>query len=441
MKHNFMPPSVSENPDLTITPDDDTDVAIVKFMSSYKAYTSEEVYRALESRVSDPQAIKPTMLALNTQGWFDCSNVAPHLVAYTLRRWRHLEDLMDKKRPTNIRKFKQPDDAIVDPAGRILLSEGIDVGIWKAMSDRKWRTVRDIILILREFGFNALMVDKRIGKLASNGKWFDRRGNSSRTYRLRPEVQCPSIPPVTAVAAPVTALTPVEAPKVALEAPKTLVEAPPVKIEATAVTRTAEPVNPGDHLYTAIWKVMSDNKEYTVNEIAVLLADYGFTQGNISPAMSEFFKNGYVMRRDTRSPSNRLQYAYRLKNMPMPAFKPKYAVDAPTAAPEAKSEVQTAAAPEVPMPALLQPVSTVEDAPLLEFTLRIKGTPITLREFAQLYDELKNAGFLEREASKGGLLVQASYTIKGTVFTAAELTSLVEQMEKLEHEFNNDPLA
>jgi DNA-binding transcriptional MerR regulator len=439
MKQNFLPTPVSETLDRTITMDDDIDVAIIKFMSTYKGYTISEVHRALEPRVADPEAITPTMLALNINGWFETRQLhAGSVTEYVLKRWRNIEELKDEKRPTVVRKFKQPDEAIVDPAGRILLAEGVDIGIWKAMSDRKWRTVRDVVCILREFGFNALMVDKRIGKLASNGKWFDRRGNSSRTYRLRPEVQCPSLPPVTAPTVR-PALSPVEAPKVALEPLKTLVEAPPVKIEAIAVTRTTEPVSPGDHLYTAIWKVMGDKNEYTVSEIAVLLVDYGFTQGNISPAMSEFFKNGYVMRRDARSPNNRLQYAYRLKDMAMPAFKPKYVVDAPAV--EAKPEVQTST-PEVPMHALLQPVSTVEDAPLLEFTLRIKGTPITLREFAQLYDELKNAGLLEREASKGGLLVQASYTIKGTVFTTAELTALVSQMETLEQEFNNDdPLA
>lgn len=421
MKQQFLPTTVQEIPEILM--DDDIDVAIVKLMSSFKSYTTDEVFNLLRERVHDPDAIRPTMLALYTDGWFDMRTLTGDVTVYSLKRWRTLESLQaDTKRPTKIRRFKQPEVPAVDPAGRVLLSDGIDVAIWKVMQDRRWRSVKSVVEMLREFGFERAAVDRRFDTLIRSNRMFDRTGfGATRNYRLKADFKCP-VPErqqdeVKLVETPEPQNTPKEA-----------------SVAVTPAARVVkESVTASDTLYEALAKVMSDGEEYSTNDLCVLLSDFGFRFAQISPSLSTLFQKGNIFdRRKVAGKGKLYHYVYRLKpgaQMPV-ARKSRDASEQQVSkqtAPQPEQTVMTNAAPQNETPALLQVVAAapIEKPSLFDLTIHIKGVEISINEFAQLYKELKAQGF-GNPLPKSGMLIEAQYVIKGANFTRAELDALVE---------------
>lgn len=78
-------------------------------------------------------------------------------------------------------------------------------------------------------------------------------------------------------------------------------------------------------------------------------------------------------------------------------------------------------------------------AELLAVKIAVKGTEISVSEFATLFKELHAAGFLREARSNPNLttLIEASYTIKGIQFTRSELIELVDKMRTVATNFQN----
>jgi hypothetical protein len=482
----FLPTTVAETPASTISMDDDIDVAIVKLMMSFKGYTTDEVYQLLRERVSDPEAVKPTMFMLNNHGWFDQTQVHGKPV-YTLRRGKSYQDLetAPNRQQLVVRRRKAVEEGVaVNSAGRVIFAEGIDLAIWKVMCDRRWRKPDEIIAILREFNFERAEIDRRLNSMVRSNHWFDRSGTGNRaTYRLKanvpqPEMEKPmeglkatfSPDDVPQAAGAAQIVVPKPTPKLDIMFSPLLSDETKQRIlgDGTAAeevpAKQSQEIMPGDCMNTAVWKVMSDREEYTANEIGLLIVDYGFTASSASPVMSKFHAQGFVDRREERQPGRKPFFVYRLKDMPMPTFTrtslTKLAIAPVTkvskdselkdaveqfnqtpvqqpvvkAAPAAQPETNETKEDEVTQSAtpLLQIVPSAENtAPLLDCKIVMKGTEISLLEFGQLYKELRAAGFQANRTHKASLIQANGYNIKGVMFSAADLDELVGKMNDL----------
>jgi len=69
--------------------------------------------------------------------------------------------------------------------------------------------------------------------------------------------------------------------------------------------------------------------------------------------------------------------------------------------------------------------SLVQEVPLLDLTVRIKGLPLSLSECRQLVHELRNLGYGKVVAPAQNSLVNRSITIKDTDFSEPELETLI----------------
>jgi hypothetical protein len=301
---------------------------------------------------------------------------------------------------------------------RIVVEEGIDVAIWKLMSDRKWRGAKEIVVAIKDFGFDPAQVENRTASLVRSNRIYDRRGEGPRTvYRLKAHVPMPTpanekeevmLDAVTPDA--VVEQLPVEAPVVVVEELK----AEPQKLGA---------ILPTDTLDVAIWKLMADFGEYSAGDLAVFLADYDYNPVSISPKLSNFFKAGYVTRRAVEQLPKRPYFVYRLIDMPMPARWKKAAVN--------ESEVQANnenKEEEVNGKELIEKIAPlavpIHASPLFETSMKIRGVDFTFDEVKELYEELTSSGFAEGAPVKKSL-IKASYDIKGISFTHEELNALV----------------
>ena len=449
----------------TIAVDDDIDVAIVKLMSNGKGYTLDEVMTNLSSRgIQDIEAIKPTMFAMKTEGWFDQRNIAGMSPVYVLRPGHTVSMLGDPKRPTRVRKFKLADEPVIDPAGKIKMSEGLDVAFWKLMQDGKSRTAKDIMALICEFGFDRTQANRRLATLINTSRWFDRdtRGNAT-VYKLKARFPCPTpeedrgpklavfvepeaVPEdddrtrlrwkepeevVVAASAPVTTdqpkyLSPQDRRDLAVEDLMKLLE----------IKRT-------DSVRDAVWKVMSDFGEYTVTDLTLLLSDYGFNRGRISPILTQLYNKGFLHRR-SQPGSRRSMFCYKLKEGVGSFAKDKEIADLPEiVAKQPQQELPIETQPEEKEPQIMAPATAPESilkvvatgtasaVELLSISVKIRGVEIDVPEFAQLYRELRASGFHAGANTPMTTLIESKFMIKGLEFTRSELIDLVEKMQKL----------
>jgi hypothetical protein len=301
---------------------------------------------------------------------------------------------------------------------RILVEEGIDVAIWKLMSDRKWRGAKEIVVAIKDFGFDPAQVENRTASLVRSNRIYDRRGEGPRTvYRLKAHVPMPT-PANEKDEAMLDAVTPeavVE--QLPVEAPVVLAE------EVKAEPQKLGAILPTDTLDVAIWKLMADFGEYSAGDLAVFLADYDYNPVSISPKLSRFFKAGYVSRREVQQLPKRPYYAYRLNDMPMPF------AGRQQAAPNQEAQTQNDnKEEEVNGKELVEKIAPlavpIHAAPLFETSMKIRGMDFTFDEVKELYEELTSSGFAEGAPVKKSL-IKASYDIKGISFTHEELNALV----------------
>lgn len=472
-KKNFHPTTVVEIPAATISRDDPIDVAVLKFMSTHKGYTPDEIHYGLVDKVSDPKMVRPTLFALNNNGYFDSNIImvaGQSKTIYTLKRGRSHHDLTtDVRRPSiGIKKFKVPDGPVTARMVQISLSDGIDLAVYKLLSDRKWYSRNDVMEILAPFGFNASDVKKRFITLGYGKRnWFERQDTGTiLNYRLRAGIKQPAIGEVVPedetvflgnyedlhVGEPVAEAVAVEAVEAAIE-------------DITAVSHCPQP---GDSVDVAIWKVMSDYNAYSAPDVQVLLEEYPYNQKTVAVKMSKLFALGWF---DRTQPEGKRAFHYTLRrDIPMPqaaakltpielaaialakrdeadiqavhaalATQAEQAVAAPAAeqtttnaVSDKEHEVMSAtASPLLSVVTKNEPVV----APMLDVAITMRGIAITLTEFGQLYKELRSQGF-QAGGVKKSALIETKYAIKGTEFTHDELNELVGKMSDLGLQFS-----
>jgi hypothetical protein len=298
---------------------------------------------------------------------------------------------------------------------RILVEEGIDVAIWKLMSDRKWRGAKEIVVAIKDFGFDPAQVENRTASLVRSNRIYDRRGEGPRTvYRLKAHIPMP-IPANEKD-------EPMEQPAMpeVFEEPAVEVITPVAVEEQQPVPQKLGEILPGDTLDVAIWKLMADFGEYSAADLAVFLADYDYNPVSISPKLSIFFKAGYVTRRAVEQLPKRPYFVYRLNDLPMPARWQKAAVNESEVQSNNENKEEEVKADLVSS----APPAVLANQPLFEVSMKIRGVDFTLGEVKELYSELTASGFAVGAPAKKSL-VQASYNIKGVDFTHEELNQLV----------------
>ncbi|WP_144106780.1 hypothetical protein [Paraburkholderia sp. BCC1886] len=466
MKKALLPTTVPDDLASTITDEDAVEVAIIKLMMDSRSYTTDEVCEQLMNRgfADSAESIKPAMLVLHAQGWFETSVVAGN-PCYHMRRGRTLDDLKIKPRKkTDPKAFKIAAAHIPDPKGQIRLEEGVAVALWKIMSDGKERTSKEMDALLREFGFDHQQAARHLdGRIHSN-RFFDRRnGGRNMLYKLKAHIPMPAV--TTANEEPSACFDYAHSDPTTDAGGRMLDDLDTaIKSELDRLGLTQEPAKPKydpiastDHVMVAIWKLMADGEEYTAGEVTILLADFGFKPGSISGTMTRFYQAGYTTRRTEVNERNQPVYTYRLKRLEMPDDlqpRSKASAAAPATVHEPRQESQpqadlplnqvqhkeeetTMSAPTATTGTLLKVVPTeVAPVPLFVAKIEIRGVAYGFEELKQLYRELVDAGFREN-APKTATLVEASYTIKGTQFTREELNDLVGALRAFSRDVGN----
>jgi hypothetical protein len=311
---------------------------------------------------------------------------------------------------------------------RIVVEEGVDVAIWKLMSDRKWRGAKEIVALVKDFGFDPAHVENRAASIVRSNRIYDRRGDGPRTvYRLKAHIPMPI--PANAKEEPKQQMTMPEV--VEMPTPEPIAVMPVV--EQKPVPQKLGAIQPGDTLDAAIWKLMADYCEYSAADLVVLLEEYDYNPVSVSPKMSMFFKKGYVTRREVQQLPKRPFFVYQLNDMPMPEFAGRHAPAAnELAAPQVPAvqphnenkEEEVNGKQYTPIRTLTAVAEVKDEQPMFEVSMKIRGADFTFDEVKALYVELTSNGFAAGAPAKKSLL-QATYNIKGVSFTHEELNQLV----------------
>jgi predicted transcriptional regulator len=184
-RHDSLPP-----------PTVDIEVAVMELMSNYRGWTVGDVQQRLKQH-PDVGTVPALMNKFAHEGKFEIMAITARPNTYTLKRTpvETITSARNKAAP-----FVHRDPAgtrqALDPKGVITVEGGIDLAIWKVMSDYKPRTPGDIRQILVEYKFDGRYVDRRIDTLIRNNRWFDRvakgRGRDT-TYTLKKTMPMPAV--------------------------------------------------------------------------------------------------------------------------------------------------------------------------------------------------------------------------------------------------------
>jgi hypothetical protein len=289
------------------------------------------------------------------------------------------------------------------------------------MSDRKWRGAKEIVAMVKDFGFDPAHVENRAASIVRSNRIYDRRGDGPRTvYRLKAHIPMPT--PANEKEEPMQQMTMPEV----IDAPTPEPIAVMPAVEQKPVPQKLCTIQPGDTLDVAIWKLMADFCEYSAADLVVLLEEYDYNPVSVSPKMSIFFKKDYVTRREVQQHPKRPYFVYQLKDMPMPEFSGRQKSEANQAVqPHNENKEEEVNGQELASNAIAIPATEVKMShALFEATMKIRGVDFTFAELKELYSELTSNGFAEGAPVKKSLL-QATYNIKGVAFTHEDLNRLV----------------
>lgn len=334
--------------------------------------------------------------------------------------------------------------------------EGLDVCIWKLMSDLKSRRITEISDLLHEYGFSSVEARNRTIALAHRG-WFNRSGQSKRTeYCLKKGFPMPAIvkPTVVKEEPKVNSTTTVrERPTLTLSKPviPTVSASLPQPSAEVKMKPTNTPIVSKDDISeVAIWKVMSDQKGWTPAEVGLLLADFGFDPKTIATRMSYLFLR---LKWFTRVEEGR-SYRYTMfPGIPMPgkvAVTPPVETPAPVSAPQPqlfpevtsnKPVVQKETAMSVTQIKPVQPVEvpkrSFRESSMLSFRATIKGSDFTFEQVQLLLEELVRNGYGKGKVStEPAKFLTTHHKIRDKLFTDAELETLT--LELLDAGFEVD---
>lgn len=422
---------------------------IFRIMSDYKGRTIPELITALKSVEPDADTVKSTMIFLNNAGWFDYTKPAAFKdVVYTLKR--NLKNaIVEKgtmKKTQTVRPFKMATTGIIDPAGVVKVTESLDLSIWKVTADRKARTCAEIGELLAAFGINRELAKDRFMKLVNKGWYIRQQRHKVTYYTLKKGIPMPvdenakeqnaialkAVPQTTKLQnVPVTVI-----PKNAQLVLEATVQ--PIKSEPkeTPVLKTTPVILESDSIFIKIWKVMSDYKPYTSNEICLLLSEFDVKAGTVSSRLSilnnthgwftvESVGRGfaYTLKRDIPMPDDsfigdpRTMANHEVKSTP---------VESQAMTKPAKTPVHvTASTPSTPpAPALV--------TPLVEIIIRVKGIDLTFMEAREITKVLKSQGYGQgyggkNNVSSNNLLISTNVCIKGQTFMPEELETITRQ--------------
>lgn len=345
----------------------------------------------------------------------------------------------------------------------IHFSEGLDRAIWKAANTGRWMQVREIRDILAAVGFRRDDIVARILYHISAGRWFDRQSGSrnKQFFMLRPDVECPevygatpkkeirgepkgfavldelgfsrqsSVAPANVIASnpgPITTMLAPRAPSIAegYFPLSSLVESTlQIALEQAKLLVKADGT-----LSEAVWALLSDDEEYSSSDITILLKQFGYTSSQISPLLSKRFAEGLLTRRLVEVEGRWVNVYKKAAELPEKYTMTKSVVSAIVEAQQPQEEKVIAATSEVQNDA-------ASSAPqLFESRLRIKGVEIDVSEFASLYKELSDGGFVRDmhklyEEKSGERILQTKHTVKGVELSWKELLQLANSMYTL----------
>ncbi len=328
-----------------ITAEDSIDSIVMRFVRENPNRSEAEIISALNPVLQMPDKIAAALNQLYRAGNLTTVPVLANGTTVTVYRARS-KLIQDQVRPlvaptVDVKPFKLPEAYVLDPNGRIIFEQGMDIAIWKIMQDREWRSIDDIGALLHTYGFHVYAVRTRVKTLNDIGlsgtRWFDttrknkaRRNNPVPYYRLRIGVEIPKLGVLSLgldkseeeeksgddAAAAILSGNSVFS--VRTQAPAVEAVAETTK-EVTVTADTT--VRKGDHFPVVLWKLMTGKKDLRAKAMGDLVEPYGFTAGQCASMISHWFKLGYVDKVEVReAEDNKAVGAYTLKDIPMPHF-------------------------------------------------------------------------------------------------------------------------
>lgn len=361
--------------------------------------------------------------------------------------------------------------AVTPAVPGIHFSEGLDRAIWKAANTGRWMMVREIRDILTSVGFRRDDVVTRIQHHINAGKWFERQAGSrnAQFFMLRSTSECPEVygakpkKEIRGETRVVSVLDDAGFLPSPLPTPA-VISSKPGPISAVVCKQGDLPTTVCDHDYfpisalsedlrqacldqaklivkvdgtlsEAIWSVLADGEEYSNSDIATLLKQFGYSSSQISPILSKRYSENLLTRRLVQIDGRWVNVYKKAAELPEKYTMQKSVVSAMIEAQQPKEETVIAATQEVSQ------VAAEESKPeLFESSIRIKGIAIDINEFASLYKELSDAGFV-RDMHKAfaekanGRMLTTTHLIKGETFSRSELLELTNMMYTLANRF------
>lgn len=332
-----------------IHPNDDDLTCVWKVMSDSKGRTATELMAALAEHIDqvDPDDIPGLLQLLVTNGFAlrQANRNDEHI--YHLKKGITMSMINDKSNtPTKLRGAQSALQGI-SLDGKIDLSEGIAVCVWKVMADRKARKTDQILDILGAYGVNREVAKDTVIKAKVAWKWFDTHGSGQgMTLKMKKHIKMPPIEnvdpdtlkqkmtpgAVRVISAPnsklpsfpVSASTPVFVEKgrrhVETQSKMQFEELEPASAIMDTRTDTTLPIphhviTKNDTLDVAIWKVMSDLKWYSSTDIGLLLEEFDHQPASTRSRISRIHLHGphWFTRERRPSVAGGHEYIYRLK--------------------------------------------------------------------------------------------------------------------------------
>lgn len=460
-------------------PVEDIDVAILALMTNYRGWTVGDVQRCLVKH-PDADQIPALMNKFTNEGRFDIMHVTGRPNAYTLKR-KPLETITSARNKAAPFKLADPVGTrqAPDPKGVIVLEEGLDVAIWKIMSDNKARSKNEICMMLAEYKFDRVIINRRVDTMINSRNYFDRRdgGHGGMRYSMKKHVPMPkpqnavddapaefakvrenftevkkadtigayqggqaSFSPrssherdmgsvFTTMRAVIELEHTAPADGAALvaqeEASAQLAEYNTKSALDYAVTMAED-----DHLNTLIWKAMSDHKPYKSEEVAILVQAVRPTQSTKSIANRlsllgiegwfEIVKTGkantWTLKESTPNPNLKINDLAEARMANARAAR----AEEPAVSQQQELPVDTNQAAEV--------VAEVA-APVADVTPEI--TPIETQEENEMSKAASLVQVVAKNAPIAAPLIELAIPIKGQKFTFAECRQLVDELRAL----------
>jgi hypothetical protein len=172
---------------------EDIDVAMLALMTNYRGWTVGDVQRCL-AKHPDADQIPALMNKFVNEGKFEIMTITGRPATYTLKR-KPVETITSARNKAAAFKLTDPVGTrqAPDPKGVVVLEEGLDVAIWKVMSDNKARTKNEICAMLAEYKFDRVQINRRVDSMINSRNYFDRRdgGSGGMRYSMKKHVPMP----------------------------------------------------------------------------------------------------------------------------------------------------------------------------------------------------------------------------------------------------------